>query len=132
MRHSNLSVSLCWSCNALLTMLSFSMWYNCLVWINRNKRKCVYSELEKEMNGKEITTESCFPMKITQFLFKYSSKGSLIWLIRRKFPNHEWTTVPTFNSCTKCVGWPGIIHDRTPDFHQVSWVWMQGWPHNWT
>ena len=24
-------------------------------------------------------------------------------------------TVPTFNSCTKCVGSPGRIHDRTPD-----------------
>ena len=24
-------------------------------------------------------------------------------------------TVPTFNSCTKCVGGPGILHDRTPD-----------------
>ena len=27
-------------------------------------------------------------------------------------------TVPTFNSCTKCVGSPGIIYDRTPDRHQ--------------
>ena len=25
-------------------------------------------------------------------------------------------TVPTFNSCTKCMGGPGIIHDRTPSF----------------
>ena len=25
------------------------------------------------------------------------------------------TTVPTFNSCTKCVGRPGRIHDRTPE-----------------
>ena len=24
-------------------------------------------------------------------------------------------TVPTLNSCTKCVGSPGIIHDRTTD-----------------
>ena len=26
--------------------------------------------------------------------------------------------VPTFNSCTKCLGIPGIIHDRTPGCHQ--------------
>ena len=39
-------------------------------------------------------------------------------------------TVPTFNSCTKCVGSPGIIHDRTPDYHPVSWAWMNGWPHD--
>ena len=25
------------------------------------------------------------------------------------------STVPTFNSCTKCVGSPGIINDRVPD-----------------
>ena len=36
-------------------------------------------------------------------------------------------TVPTFNSCFKGVGSPGIIHDRTPDCHTVSWVWMHGW-----
>ena len=26
-------------------------------------------------------------------------------------------TVPTSNSCTKCMGSPGMIHDRTPDCH---------------
>ena len=34
--------------------------------------------------------------------------------------------VPTFNSCTKCVGSPGIINDRTSDYHPVSWAWMHG------
>ena len=29
-------------------------------------------------------------------------------------------TVPTFNSCTKCVGSRDIIHDRTPDCTQFS------------
>ena len=33
-------------------------------------------------------------------------------------------TMPAFNSCTKCVGSPGIIHDRTPDDPPVSWAWM--------
>ena len=32
--------------------------------------------------------------------------------------------VPTFNSCTKCVGSPGILHDRTPDWHPSSWTWI--------
>ena len=32
----------------------------------------------------------------------------------------------------KCVDSQGIIHDRTPDCHQVSWSWMHGWSHNWT
>ena len=31
-------------------------------------------------------------------------------------------TVPVFNSCTKCPGSPGIIHDRTPDDHPVPWT----------
>ena len=30
-------------------------------------------------------------------------------------------TVQTFNSCTKCVGSPGMIHDRMSDCHPVSW-----------
>ena len=29
-------------------------------------------------------------------------------------------TVPISNSCTKCVGMPGIKHDRTPGCHPVS------------
>ena len=37
-------------------------------------------------------------------------------------------TVPTFNSCTKCVSSPGRIHDRTPDCHLISWAWMHGLP----
>ena len=27
-------------------------------------------------------------------------------------PHFEWSTVPTFNSYTKCVGIPGIIRNR--------------------
>ena len=37
-------------------------------------------------------------------------------------------TVPTFNSCTKCVSSPGRIDDRTPDCHLISWAWMCGLP----
>ena len=36
------------------------------------------------------------------------------------------TTVPTFNSCTECVGNPGTINDRTSDHHPVCWPWMHG------
>ena len=32
--------------------------------------------------------------------------------------------MPAFNSCTKFDGSPGIIFDRTPIFHPVSWAWM--------
>ena len=35
-------------------------------------------------------------------------------------------TVPTFNSCTKCVGSPRIIHDCTSDCHPVFWAWLHG------
>ena len=31
-------------------------------------------------------------------------------------------TVPTFNSCTKCMSSRGISHDRMPDCHHISWV----------
>ena len=30
-----------------------------------------------------------------------------------------WRRVLTFNSCTKCVGSPDRMHNRTPDFHPV-------------
>ena len=40
-------------------------------------------------------------------------------------------TVPTFDSSTECVGGPGIIHNRIPNYHQVSWECMLRWPHNW-
>ena len=36
-------------------------------------------------------------------------------------------TVPTFNSCTKCVGSRGLIHDRTPNCQPGSWAWMNEW-----
>ena len=39
-------------------------------------------------------------------------------------------TLPTFNSCSKCMCSPGIIHDHTPDCLQVSWSCMHGRPHN--
>ena len=41
-------------------------------------------------------------------------------------------TVPTFNSCTKCKGNPGITHNRTPDCNPVSRAWVHGWVQNWT
>ena len=41
------------------------------------------------------------------------------------------STVPAFNSCTKCVGRQGIIHKRSTNCHRISWECMQGWPHNW-
>ena len=37
-------------------------------------------------------------------------------------------TVPTFNSCTKCVSSPGRIDDHTPDCHLFSWTWIHGLP----
>ena len=34
----------------------------------------------------------------------------------------ENTTVQISNSCTKCVGSPGVINDGTPYCHPVSWA----------
>ena len=34
-------------------------------------------------------------------------------------------TVSSFNFCTKHKDSPGIIHDRTPDYHPVVWAWMR-------
>ena len=47
--------------------------------------------------------------------------------------NEYWvSTVLTFNSCTKCVGSPGIIHDYTPDCQPVSGARMHDGLHNTT
>ena len=35
-------------------------------------------------------------------------------------------TVPTFNSCIKCVGTLGIIQEPSPSCHPMSWAWMHG------
>ena len=47
------------------------------------------------------------------------TQGSEVTLSKRG-PSvlHADSTVPTYNLCTKCVGMPGIIHDRMPDCHQ--------------
>ena len=40
--------------------------------------------------------------------------------------SYVFSTVPAFNSCTKCAGMsPDIINDHTPDCHPVSWAWME-------
>ena len=44
--------------------------------------------------------------------------------IQLNFLTDTLLTVLTFNSCTKCVGSPEIIHDRMPDRHLVFWAWM--------
>ena len=68
--------------------------------------------------------------KVIRAIHKYSISSIEIKCLRQYFP---WSsTVPTFNSCTKCVGSPGIIHNRTSDWHPVSWTWMIGLPQNWS
>ena len=46
------------------------------------------------------------------------------------FPEYSTCTVPTFNSCTKCVGIPGIKNDSMPDCYPVALALMYGWPYN--
>ena len=38
-------------------------------------------------------------------------------------PYHKLCQSHPFNLCTKCVNSLGIIHNRTPDCHPVSWAW---------
>ena len=45
-----------------------------------------------------------------------------IYLYSYAFLPHK---VPAFNICTKCVGNPDMIHDRTPGCHPVSWTWIR-------
>ena len=44
--------------------------------------------------------------------------------LRTRWSYIKIVTMPTFNSCTKCAGSPGIIHDRTSYCHIVFWAWM--------
>ena len=45
---------------------------------------------------------------------------------------HSGPSVPAFNSCTKCTGSPGIIHNHMLYCLPFSWPWVYGWPQNWT
>ena len=48
------------------------------------------------------------------------------YIFARHLLSANSTTVPTFNSCTKCMGCPGITHNHMPNCHQVSRPeWMQ-------
>ena len=38
----------------------------------------------------------------------------------------HYCAVPAHTFCTKHVGSPGILHDRTPDCHPVSWARLHG------
>ena len=50
------------------------------------------------------------------------------WVHCNTIPSRRWRpTLPTFNSCTKCAGYPGIIHDRTPDCLGMD-AWMTSQP----
>ena len=40
-------------------------------------------------------------------------------------------TMPAFNSYTEWAGYPGIVHNRTPDCHSFL-GWMHVWRHDWT
>ena len=46
-----------------------------------------------------------------------------------RFLHLSLITVTTSNSCTKCMGSLGIIHDRKPKCHPVSCAWIHGWTH---
>ena len=68
--------------------------------------------------------------QISHFMIK-----GITWLDQqaaRMSPRRTRGTLLTFNSCTKSVGSPCIIHDRTPKCHPFFWAWMHGWPYNWT
>ena len=55
---------------------------------------------------------------------KKGAVDNLTYPIKMHFPyvdvSRRTCTVPAFNSCTKCVGSPDILHDQTPDCHPIS------------
>ena len=48
-----------------------------------------------------------------------------IYNITVGYTDSPWAAVPSFNSCTKCLGSPGIKYDRKADCHPVLWAWMR-------
>ena len=64
-----------------------------------------------------------------QAMWYYKLQG--VHIQQNYFPSPPIVTVRTFNSCTKCVDSPGIMHDRMPDCNPVSGVLMHGIPQNW-
>ena len=71
------------------------------------------------------------------YIFFFYKLGNETSALQRIQNGSDWNictvfTVPTYDSCTKCVGSPGIIHDHTPVCHPVFWAWMGWWAYNWT
>ena len=71
-----------------------------------------------------------FFLKNSGSLIRFNLMTGVVW--HNPTNKYSWKSIKperdifltTFDSCTKCVGCPGIIHDRTPDCHPVSWAWM--------
>ena len=87
-----------------------SVWYPFAYLIYFIKKFLVYQQTL-------LYLECCYCSKFGKYLDSIRSLGS---------------TVPTFSSCSKCVGSASTTYDRTPDCHPVSWLGMvHGWPHIW-
>ena len=55
-------------------------------------------------------------------IFSYSVFSCSFATVNKKYTPTKTSTVLTFSSYTKCMGSLGIIHDRTPGCHHVSWA----------
>ena len=74
--------------------------------------KCMSTSFEQ--SGRPITTNGYDQIHCDQSYLNMDWKS-----MKRKcnliFIDCKGDTVPAFNSCTKCAGCPGIIHNCTPD-----------------
>ena len=52
---------------------------------------------------------------IVKFTIIFIFQELFQWNTTYIFHAHPRSAVPTFNSCTKCMGSLGIIHDRKPN-----------------
>ena len=73
-----------------------------------------------QCSGDERTLQNCtYSKPDTSFCGHYMDAGVKCFESKLSV-KFETNTVLTFNSSTKCVGIPSKIHDRMPDYHQIS------------
>ena len=84
-------------------------------------RFCHVSEINTIHLAADISKGSCRVCNISEAL-----RSNQYGMSQNPHIQRCLYTVPTFNSCIKCVGSPGIIYDYMPDFHPISWAWMHG------
>ena len=111
--YANLTVAICVNFRVIVTLWSYT-------------KRLVNVTMDRRTLGYQVDRKTV--LDFTSMILTVTIVFYLTWLPALVSDRIRciilYYTVSTFNSCTKCVCNPGVIHDRTPGCHPVSWAWM--------